>query len=131
MAREGPEVNPVCAVADGAVALAAAEGLHGDVGRGEAGGAGSVNGEGRYVQVKERRVCSRLLKGSTRTCLRAGAGPAAVGQSSLELGVVGAPAGGTRRPDENLQPDMVEALAARGAHRVEHCCLQELTPTRV
>ena len=82
----------------------------------------------RSVEVKVRRVCSRLLKGSTRTCLRVCAGPATVGKGSLELGVVGAPAGGTRRPDGDLQPDLIEALAARGEHLV---CLRVLTLGRV
>jgi len=101
-----------------------AQGLHSEVGHGKAGGAGGVDRMGQSVEVKERRFCSRLLKGSTRTCLRVCAGPATVGQGSLELAVVGAPAGSTRRPDGNLQPDLIEALAARGEHRV---CLRVLT----
>ena len=64
--RDRPDVY-LCAAADGAVALSGTEGLHGEVGRGKAGGAGGTDWVGRPVEVQEVGVCLQSSWGSTRT----------------------------------------------------------------
>ena len=65
-ARDRPEVY-LSAAADGAIAISGAEGLHGEVGCGKAGGASGANGVGRPVEVQEVGVCLQSSWGSTRT----------------------------------------------------------------